>query len=267
VSAVSFVLFIPWELKHKDPIVDLKLYSYRAFTASSVMMLAVGGILFGTTQLIPQLLQVDYQYSATLSGLALLPGGFAMLVLMPVVGLLGVHVPARYLIAAGMTVTGLSMFHMTSLSGTADFSFYAWARVFQTLGLPSFDHVGLLPRAAAGEKRRGVLPHQCRPQPRRQYRNIRGDGEVTFALDATTPFAIASMCVRNWDIYFRSKCLRFHERSATIYDYRGGLSRQEAHREIRNTYVRGRGSVVVAGFGGRAAICLRGARRRLLISP
>ncbi len=136
VSAVSFVLFIPWELTQKDPIVDLKLYSYRAFTASSVMMLAVGAILFGTTQLIPQLLQVNYQYSATLSGLALLPGGFAMLVLMPVVGLLGVHVPARYLIAAGMTTTGLSMFHMTSLSGAADFSFYAWARVFQTIGLP-----------------------------------------------------------------------------------------------------------------------------------
>jgi DHA2 family multidrug resistance protein len=100
------------------------------------MMLAVGAILFGTTQLIPQLLQVNYQYSATLSGLALMPGGLAMLMLMPVVGLLGVHVPPRYLIAAGMAATGLSMFHMTSLSGAADFSFYAWARVFQTIGLP-----------------------------------------------------------------------------------------------------------------------------------
>jgi MFS transporter, DHA2 family, multidrug resistance protein len=136
VSVVSLVLFVPWELTHKDPIVDLKLYSYRAFTAASVMMLAVGAILFGTTQLIPQLLQVNYQYSATLSGVALMPGGLAMLLLMPVVGLLAVRVPVRYLIAAGMAVTALSMFYMTSLSGTAGFSFYAWARVFQTIGLP-----------------------------------------------------------------------------------------------------------------------------------
>ena len=65
-----------------------------------------------------------------------MPGGLAMLLLMPVVGLLAVRVPVRYLIAAGMAATALSMFYMTSLSGTADFSFYAWARVFQTIGLP-----------------------------------------------------------------------------------------------------------------------------------
>ena len=100
------------------------------------MMLTVGAILFGTTQLIPQLLQGVYQYSATLSGLALMPGGLAMLMLMPVVGVLAAHIPAKYLIAGGMASVALSMFYMTSLSGPADFSFYAWARVLQTVGLP-----------------------------------------------------------------------------------------------------------------------------------
>jgi DHA2 family multidrug resistance protein len=136
VSAVAFALFVPWELTHKDPIVDLRLYSYRAFAAASVMMLSIGAILFGTTQLIPQLLQQIYQYSATLSGLALMPGGLAMLLLMPVVGFLAISVPVRYMIAGGMVSIAFSMFHMMSLSGTADFSFYAWARVFQTIGLP-----------------------------------------------------------------------------------------------------------------------------------
>jgi DHA2 family multidrug resistance protein len=50
--------------------------------------------------------------------------------------LLAVYVQVRYLIAAGMAATALSMFYMTSLSGDAGFSFYAWARVFQTVGLP-----------------------------------------------------------------------------------------------------------------------------------
>jgi MFS transporter, DHA2 family, multidrug resistance protein len=100
------------------------------------MMLTIGAILFGTTQLVPQLLQSVYQYSATLSGLALMPGGVAMLMLMPVVGLLGAHVPLKYLIAFGMGSVGLAMLYMTALSGPADFSFYAWARVYQTIGLP-----------------------------------------------------------------------------------------------------------------------------------
>jgi MFS transporter, DHA2 family, multidrug resistance protein len=136
VSFVSFVLFIPWELTRDEPIVDLKLYGHRAFATASLMMLTIGAILFGTTQLVPQLLQGVYQYSATLSGLALMPGGFAMLMVMPVAGVLGAHVPLKYLIAFGMVSVGLAMLYMTSLSGQADFSYYAWARVFQTIGLP-----------------------------------------------------------------------------------------------------------------------------------
>jgi hypothetical protein len=43
----------------------------------------------------------------------------------------------------------------------------------------------------------------------------------------------------------------------------GWASRREAHREIRHTDVYGCGAIVVAGFGRRTAICLRGARRSL----
>jgi MFS transporter, DHA2 family, multidrug resistance protein len=136
ISTVAFVLFVPWELGHKYPIVDIRLYSYRSFAAASLMMLSIGAILFGTTQLIPQLLQEVYQYSATLSGLALMPGGFAMLLLMPVVGVLAGHVPVRYLIAGGMAAIALAMWYMTTLSGAAGFSFYVWARISQTIGLP-----------------------------------------------------------------------------------------------------------------------------------
>jgi DHA2 family multidrug resistance protein len=136
VSFIAFVLFVPWELTRREPIVDLKLYGYAAFASSSLMMLTVGAILFGTTQLIPQLLQGVYQYSAILSGLALMPGGLAMLLLMPVVGVLAVHAPVKYLIFGGMASVGMSMFYMTTLSGQADFGFYTWARVLQTVGLP-----------------------------------------------------------------------------------------------------------------------------------
>jgi MFS transporter, DHA2 family, multidrug resistance protein len=135
-SMVAFVLFIPWELAQKHPIVEIRLFASRQFATSCVMMLAVGGLLFSTTQLIPQLLQTGFGYTATLSGLALMPGGLAMLVMMPVAGALGNFLQPKYLMSFGMFMAGLGMWHATALTSTADFSFFAWARVIQTLALP-----------------------------------------------------------------------------------------------------------------------------------
>src|SRR5689334_3802055 len=136
VSIAAFVLFVPWELSRADPIVEVRLFARRQFATANLMMLSLGAILFGTTQLIPQLLQLSFGYTATLSGLALMPGGLAMFLMMPVVGFVSGHVAPKYLIGAGMGVVALSMWHMMSLAPNADFSFFAWARVYQTIGLP-----------------------------------------------------------------------------------------------------------------------------------
>ena len=135
-SVVGFVLFVPWELTRDDPIVDIRLFGRRQFATANLMMLSLGAILFGTTQLIPQLLQLSFQYTSTLSGLALMPGGIAMLVMMPIVGFVSGHIAPKYLIGFGMAVVAASMLYMMSLTAQADFSFFAWARVFQTVGLP-----------------------------------------------------------------------------------------------------------------------------------
>jgi DHA2 family multidrug resistance protein len=99
-------------------------------------MFAAGAVLFSSTQLLPQLVQTNFQYTATLSGLALMPGGLAMALMMPVVGFLSNRVALKYLIGCGLTLVALSMWHLTSLSPDANFGFFAWARVFQTVGLP-----------------------------------------------------------------------------------------------------------------------------------
>jgi MFS transporter, DHA2 family, multidrug resistance protein len=135
-SMVGFVLFLPWELSRDDPIVDVRLFFRRQFATANLMMLALGAILFGTTQLIPQLLQISFGYTATLSGLSLMPGGVAMLLMMPVVGFLSGHFAPKYLIGFGMAAVAISMWHMMSLTADADFSYFAWARVYQTIGLP-----------------------------------------------------------------------------------------------------------------------------------
>jgi DHA2 family multidrug resistance protein len=86
--------------------------------------------------LLPQLVQTNFQYTATLSGLALMPGGLAMALMMPLVGFLSGRVAAKYLMGVGLTLVALSMWHLTALSPDANFGFFAWARVYQTVGLP-----------------------------------------------------------------------------------------------------------------------------------
>jgi MFS transporter, DHA2 family, multidrug resistance protein len=136
VTLVSFLLLVPWEISREDPIVDVRLFGRRQFATCALLMFAVGAILFSSTQLLPQLVQANFQYTATLSGLALMPGGLAMALMMPVGGFLSSRVAPKYLIGCGLTLVALSMWHLTSLSPDANFGFFAWARIYQTVGLP-----------------------------------------------------------------------------------------------------------------------------------
>jgi DHA2 family multidrug resistance protein len=136
ISLVSFLLFIPWELTRAQPIVDVRLVLRRQFGTAFLIMVSVGAILFGSTQILPQLLQTGFGYTAYLSGLALMPGGLAMLVMMPAAGAVSSRVQPKYLIALGMAVIALAMWQMTRLPPDAAFGFFAWARVYQMIGLP-----------------------------------------------------------------------------------------------------------------------------------
>jgi DHA2 family multidrug resistance protein len=136
ISACSFIFFIPWELTHDDPIVDIRLLRQRQFAMSFLVMLAVGAILFGSNQITPQLMQTNFPYTAMLSGLAMMPGGLAMLLMMPFAGQIIPHMQPKYWIAIGFTIIALAMWYSTSLVPDASFSYFATVRVFQTIGMP-----------------------------------------------------------------------------------------------------------------------------------
>src|SRR5205085_2289439 len=70
------------------------------------------------------------------AGLVLSPGGLVTMAMMFVIGRVSGHVQPKYLIAAGATIVGLSMYNLTNLYGDLDFGFFAWSRVYIGLGLP-----------------------------------------------------------------------------------------------------------------------------------
>ncbi len=123
-------------MSRKHPIVDLRLIGRRQFGTCFCVMLLVGAILISTTQLIPQLLQTEFGYTATLAGMALSPGGAVVMIVMPLAGWLTDKVQPKYLIAFGLTVIALSMWVATNLDADITFAQAAWARVLTAAGLP-----------------------------------------------------------------------------------------------------------------------------------
>jgi len=136
ISALAFVLMIPWEMNHRNPAVDLRMIGSRQFGASFLVMLATGAILLATTQFLPQLVQQDLGYTATWAGLVLSPGGLVTLVMMFVVGRVSAKVQPKYLIVAGAMIIALSMYGMTNVYGDLGFWYMAHLRMLFGIGLP-----------------------------------------------------------------------------------------------------------------------------------
>ncbi|WP_442755043.1 DHA2 family efflux MFS transporter permease subunit [Methylocystis sp. JAN1] len=136
ICGLAFLLMIPWELARAHPVVDIRLIATRQFGSCFVVMLATGAILIATTQMLPQMLQLNFGYTAMLAGLVLSPGGLVTMAMMLVVGRLSTFVQPRYLIATGAAIVSLAMWGLTSLSGDLDFWFFARSRIYIGVGLP-----------------------------------------------------------------------------------------------------------------------------------
>jgi DHA2 family multidrug resistance protein len=136
IAAAGFIFFVLWELTERDPIVDIRLLCRRQFGMSFLIMLTVGAILFGSNQIMPQLLQTGFSYTAELSGLAVMPGGVAMLVMMPIAGQVTGLMQPKYWIAIGLSGVALSMWYSTNLVPDASFDYFAIMRILQVIGLP-----------------------------------------------------------------------------------------------------------------------------------
>lgn len=135
----SLAMLILWEMRqirigHK-PILDLTLFKKRNFAVSFVLMFVLGFCLFGSTVLIPQFVQSMLGYTAERAGLVISPGGFGIILLMPLVGFLVSKVDARLLVAYGFLSCSVALFTMLNLNLDVSYGYVAWLRVFQASGL------------------------------------------------------------------------------------------------------------------------------------
>jgi DHA2 family multidrug resistance protein len=135
IAIVALVVAIIWEWRHPDPVVEIRLLRDRNFALASVFYFLFGFALFGSTVLIPQMLQNLYGYTATDAGLVLGPGALVIVVLAPVVVSILPRVGVRPLIFTGYCIFAIAMWHFASFDLGADYRHFALGRALQGLGI------------------------------------------------------------------------------------------------------------------------------------
>jgi len=75
-SVTAAIAFVIWELRSKEPIVDLRVMLNRNFAVGTSLMICMGIVLYGTIALLPLFLQTLMGYPAVDSGMAVSPRGF-----------------------------------------------------------------------------------------------------------------------------------------------------------------------------------------------
>ena len=133
-SVVGLVLFIWQELRIEHPAVDLRVLKHRSLAAGSVISLAVGMGLYGTVFVVPVFAQTVLQFTATITGLLLVPGALASAVAMfALTPLMKVFSP-RVMIATGCMITIAVMFAFADLNPDTGSDQLYWPLIWRGFG-------------------------------------------------------------------------------------------------------------------------------------
>jgi DHA2 family multidrug resistance protein len=136
VAVIALVCAVWWELRVKNPVVNLRLLKERNFLFCCLIILGLYSVLYATTYLLPTFMQEMMNYDATTAGVAMSPAGLFTMLEVPFVGyILTKGYDPRKMIFAGMLIIATSMWWMSSLNlDVAEWNMIS-PRIVQVLGL------------------------------------------------------------------------------------------------------------------------------------
>ncbi|HYL34381.1 MAG TPA: DHA2 family efflux MFS transporter permease subunit [Bryobacteraceae bacterium] len=136
IGAAGLIGAIVWELRQDQPMINLRLFKNRNFAMATFMMFALGVVLYGTTVLLPVMVQSLMGYTAQLAGMVLSPGAILTLFAMPIVGRLLNKVEPRWLVITGLIILGAGMFRLSLLNLQTGFAAFVLTWAISRGGLP-----------------------------------------------------------------------------------------------------------------------------------
>jgi MFS transporter, DHA2 family, multidrug resistance protein len=133
---IGGISLVVWETRHSSPIVNFRPLLDRNFAPCCLIIFCAFGVLYGSSTLLPALLESLFGYDAFHAGLVLSPAGFFTIIALVVVGaLLGRGVDARCLMAIGLVILGAGNFWMSQMNLEISAWQVVWPRVVMITGL------------------------------------------------------------------------------------------------------------------------------------
>lgn len=140
ILAALFVLalggLVFWETRHASPIVNFRPLRDRNFASACLIIFCTFGVLYGSSTLLPGMLEALFGYDAFHAGLVMSPAGIFTIVAIIVVGILiGRGFDARWLIATGLLIVATGNFWMSRMNLEISPGQVVWPRIVMVAGL------------------------------------------------------------------------------------------------------------------------------------
>ena len=134
-AGLAIVLFIFHELWTGDPVVHLRVFKNRTYSAGVFLMTVLGFVLYGSMLLVPIFLQTLLGYSALEAGVAMAPRGLGSFLMMPVVGTVLGRFDPRKVLAVGLVGASWTLYALGRLNLQAGYWDIFWPQFIQGASL------------------------------------------------------------------------------------------------------------------------------------
>jgi EmrB/QacA subfamily drug resistance transporter len=120
VFGIAFLFaFIAWEARAAEPMLPLRLFGSRAFTAAITTSFLLSGSLFAGAFLVAQFFQIGLGYSPLESGLRVLPWTATPLFIAPIGGALSDRIGRRPILVVGLTLQAVGFAWLAAVASTS----------------------------------------------------------------------------------------------------------------------------------------------------
>ncbi len=108
-GALLVAAFVAWELRAPEPMLPMRFFRSRAFSAGNAAIFFTFAALFSAVFFFAQLLQTGLGYSPLETGLRLMPWTITFILIAPIAGALADRIGERPLMVAGLLIQAVGM--------------------------------------------------------------------------------------------------------------------------------------------------------------
>ena len=116
IGALLTAIFVAWEARTAEPMLPLRLFRSRSFSAANMVSLLMTFGMFGSIFLLAQFFQVVQGYSPLEAGLRTLPWTIMPVIVAPIAGIASTRTGTRPLLVAGMTLMAAALAWISAIA-------------------------------------------------------------------------------------------------------------------------------------------------------